>query len=122
MPLLQNLSIGFVGGDTALALEAEGEAATIEFVLDVMRDIFGSDVDKELLASHTTRWHADPWARGCYSASKPGHNSERRNVARTVGDRIFFAGEACVPKWATQVTAAYYSGLAAAENILVEIR
>ena len=31
-------------------------------------------------------------------------------LAKPINNRLFFAGEACVPKWATQAAAAYISG------------
>ena len=120
-----NLAIGFVGGDTALALEAEGAEATLDWGIEVLAETMDEDEDDLwdlVVAEHTTRWHADPWARGAYSASTPGHNKERRRIAETVGERIFFAGEACIPRWATQIAAAYYSGLEAAENIAATVR
>lgn len=113
-----NLAVGFVGGSDAWALEQEGEAAMHAFGVQVLKEMFGNDIEAELEpASVITRWGADPLAMGAYSASKPGRNKSRRKLAKPVGDRVFFAGEACIPKWATQVSGAYLSGLEAAEDI-----
>jgi predicted NAD/FAD-dependent oxidoreductase len=42
----------------------------------------------------------------------------RETLSLPIADRLFFAGEACVQSWATQVTGAYLSGVSAAEEIL----
>ena len=73
-----------------------------------------SPLDPELLRVLVVG--ADPLARGAYSASRPGQNKQRGNIRKPVGKRLFFAGEATIPKWATQVAGAYLSGQKAADE------
>ena len=65
---------------------------------------------------HFTNWSADPFARGAYAYAEVGKNMLRKKIATPVDERLFFAGEACVPKWATQAPAAYLSGRSAAKK------
>ncbi len=108
-----NLAIGFIGGDAAWQLERLGPKAMVDFGLSVLKDIGGSEVAKAVTKTHATRWGSDPFALGAYSASKPGHAKERANLAKPVGGRLFFAGEACSPKWATQLPGAWLTGIEA---------
>ena len=71
--------------------------------------------------SDRSTWGTDPFSLGAYSHVLPGRSGARRKMAEPVEDRIFFAGEACHPKWATQVTGAYLSALEAADAVVEEI-
>lgn len=106
-----NLAVGFVGGDVAWQLERQGKKAMIDFGMSVLTDIGGGEVKKAITKSHATAWGSDPYALGAYSASKPGHAKERASLAKPVGGRLFFAGEGCSPKWATQLPGAYLTGI-----------
>jgi len=114
-PFGHDLVITFSGGDMSKELTGNPDGA-VEAALDNLAGIFGSDVRAHFVKGHFTDWGADVWARGAYAASKVGHNKKRGQLARPVGDRLFFAGEATVPKWATQVAAAYLSGRSAAKK------
>ncbi len=66
-----------------------------------------------------TRWRADPWAQGAYSYLAPGASSTtRRTLARPVGDRLFFAGEATNVDHPATVHGALASGQRAASEVL----
>jgi monoamine oxidase len=88
------LMVGFVGGDFAWEMEAAGEAAAVDFVTDRLADIFGSDVRRRVRRSTMTNWAAERTIRGAYAAARPGQSGARDVLARPVGDRIWFAGEA----------------------------
>lgn len=65
-----------------------------------------------------TNWSRDPYALGSYSFFAKGSNrSHVRALAKPLNDRVYFAGEACHPKYNSTVHAAYESGLIAAESI-----
>ncbi len=115
-PFGQDLVVTFSGGDMSKELTGNPDGA-VEAALDNLAGIFGSDVRAHFVKGHFTDWGADVWARGAYAAAKVGHNKKRGQLARPVGDRLFFAGEATVPKWATQVAAAYISGQTAAAAV-----
>jgi monoamine oxidase len=51
----------------------------------------------------------------------PGRAEARLVVAQPHHDRVFFAGEATDPVWATRVGGAYASGLRAAREALAQL-
>ena len=117
-PFGTNLAVGFAGGAFAHELESAGTAAAMDFYQTGIREAIGSAADRAFVKGHVTKWGQDPWALGAYSAARPGHARMRYDLAEPVGDRIFFAGEACVPKWATQVAGAHLSGVRAGKDLL----
>lgn len=73
----------------------------------------------DLVDWRITRWRADPWARGSYSYLAPGASSStRRTLARPVGDRLFFAGEATDGDHPATVHGALASGRRAAAEVV----
>ncbi|MGB1147975.1 MAG: flavin monoamine oxidase family protein, partial [Alphaproteobacteria bacterium] len=91
-----------VGGQFALDLENAGEAESIDFVLGKLRSLIGSDVDKYFVKGSSTAWTTDPFVRGCYASARPGAYPMREVLREPIGDRLFFAGEACHEDlWAT---------------------
>jgi monoamine oxidase len=65
-----------------------------------------------------TFWQNDPFARGSYSHALPGHADERLVLAAPVGDRLFFAGEACSPEHFSTAHGAYMTGIEAARQVI----
>jgi monoamine oxidase len=55
------------------------------------------------------------------AAAKPGRAQARRLYAEPLANRLFFAGDACVPQWAGQAAGAYLSGQRAAADVLAVI-
>lgn len=93
-PFDTDLMVGFVGGDFAWEMEAAGRAAAVDFVTDRLVDIFGSDLRRAVKAGTMTNWSAERHVRGAYAAARPGKAQAREVLARPVGERIWFAGEA----------------------------
>jgi monoamine oxidase len=93
-PFDTDLMVGFVGGDFAWEMEAAGRAAAVDFVTDRLVDIFGSDLRRAVTAGTMTNWSAERHVRGAYAAARPGKAQAREVLARPVGERIWFAGEA----------------------------
>lgn len=117
-PANRDAAIVFIGGAQARALEEEGGRAAVTFALSALAEIFGDDLRGALAQSHATRWGRDPYALGSWSVARPGHADKRAVLAQPHHDRIFFAGEATDPVWATRVGGAYASGLRAAKEAL----
>jgi monoamine oxidase len=111
----QDIAGGYLGGDLAEELDRADERATVDFVIGEFVAVFGADVRRHFGRSICTRWFTDPWARGGYSASKPGHAGARGVLAAPVDNRIFFAGEACSIEDFGTAHGAYLTGIAAAE-------
>ena len=66
-----------------------------------------------------TNWSEDPFSFGSYSyVAKGTGRSVYRELARPVGGRIFFAGEATHQEYNSTVHAAYETGLSTAEEVL----
>jgi monoamine oxidase len=113
----ERLLVGHVGGRHAWWLENAGPAAMVDFAMEGLARALGSDVRKRLVNSTATAWGGDPFIRGSYSMALPGKADQRVKLAESLGDRLFFAGEATSPDTFATCHGAYQSGIAAAEAI-----
>ena len=93
-PFDMDMIVGFVGGDFAWEMEAAGPAAAVDFMTGRLAQMFGSDIKRHIGYGTMTNWAAEPWVRGAYAVAAPGRAAARATLARPVGDRIWFAGEA----------------------------
>jgi len=116
-PFHLNLLVGFVGGDFAWELSAAGEEEAVDFGKNAVRSMFGSDADKYFVKGSFTKWASDPWALGAYAAATPGNAGAREGLRRPLADRVFFAGEACAPRWTQTCGGAALSGIETAELV-----
>jgi monoamine oxidase len=117
-PSGRDAAIVHVGGDHARQLEEEGTGASVAFAMSAIAEIYGDTLRGLLAQSLVTRWGRDPFARGSWSIATPGNADKRLVLAQPHHDRVFFAGEATDPVWATRVGGAYASGLRAAREAL----
>lgn len=107
-----------VGGSFARELERDGDEAALDFAMERLRAMIGSDVDRYFVKAVATNWGTDPHFRGAYASAQPGAFALRDVLRERVGDRIFFAGEACDRwMWAT-VGGADQSGRDTARSVL----
>lgn len=107
-----------VGDSFARDLEREGDEASIDFAMERLRTTVGSDVDRYFVKAAATSWGMDPHFRGAYASAQPGAFPLRDVLRDRVGDRIFFAGEACDEWiWAT-VGGADQTGAETARSVL----
>ncbi len=89
---------------------------------DVLARHFGARAIHDLRVLAATDWVGDPWSRGAWAVAAPGHHRDRDQLARPVGERIWFAGEANMrAMWGT-VGGAWDSGEAAAEAAVARLR
>lgn len=93
-PLGKPVIEAYFGGRHAADLEAAGPEAMVAAALEELVGLFGGAVRARLTPVATTAWARDPFAKGSYSAARPGHADDRRVLAAPVDDRLFFAGEA----------------------------
>jgi monoamine oxidase len=114
-PAGQELMLAYFGGDYARELEAQGalEAAARE---ELVR-LFGAEPGRRIRRSTGTAWVADPWARGSYSAARPGFAHCRKVLAQPVAERVFFAGDACTVDTFGAIHGAWASGEEAARRV-----
>lgn len=120
-PFGRDLAVAHLGGRWARAAEAAGAAAMVGLALEALVDVFGSDVRRRLRASATTAWIGDPDVLGGYSCALPGKAHLRPRLAEPVGERLFFAGEACSIRHFGTVHGAWETGVAAARRVAVQL-
>lgn len=112
------LVVGQLCGETAEALEGEGEAAMTAFALEALKDMLGSGIAKRVRTATATHWGSDPHVLGAYSCATPGHAGARAVLRRPVGERLFIAGEAVSETAFSTAHGARETGLAAAAQAI----
>ncbi|MEM7121083.1 MAG: FAD-dependent oxidoreductase [Pseudomonadota bacterium] len=110
-----------VGGSFAQELERAGDAAAVDFAMGKLKEMLGSDIEKAFMKSHVTTWGQDPLFLGSYAAAEPGAYPMRAILREPVGDRIFFAGEACSPAVWAFVDGAYETGVDVGRQVAGEV-
>ena len=115
--------VGSTAGRFAASLERSGRAASVEFLVEHLKAVFGSRISNCLTDRViVTTWHGDPWTLGSYSAARPGQAHQRANLARPVDNRLFFAGEATSPDFFYTCHGAYLTGQRAIGEIAALLR
>ncbi len=110
-----------VAGAFGRDLSAEGEAAMIDFAVNWLAGLYGSEVKGAVGRKHATRWNAEPYALGAWSAAVPGSQFARRQLLEPIADNVWYAGEAAHETlWGT-VGGAWESGERAADAVLHQI-
>lgn len=109
----------FFGG--AYARELEETGALESAARDELAGLFGSDLRNQIRRTAQTAWLSDPWARGSYSAARPGFARCRTSLGEPVADRVFFAGEACPPTMYGAIHGAWVSGVDAARCVALAL-
>jgi monoamine oxidase len=113
------LLLVFFGGSYARELE---EAGALEVAAhDELIGVFGTDLGRRIRRTAATGWLGDAFARGSYSAARPGYAHCRVVLAEPVDGRVFFAGEACPPTAYGAIHGAWASGIAAAERVVLSL-
>jgi monoamine oxidase len=111
-----------VNGPAAKDLAAQGAAASADYALAVLAEVFGNAVKQYVMPRHVfADWDHDPYVRGCYAAALPGRSYARAELARPIEDRLFFAGEATHECYMGDAHGAHLSGEAAAEAVLAAL-
>src|SRR5262245_47520560 len=105
----------FFGG--AYARELEETGALESTACDELAGLFGNDLRDKIQRTTATAWLGDPWARGSYSAARPGFARCRTILGAPIADRVFFAGEACPPTMYGSIHGAWASGVEAARGV-----
>lgn len=115
-PAGQELVLAYFGGHYARELETQGalEVAAREELVK----LFGGKPGRRIQRTTATAWVGDPWARGAYSAARPGFAHCRTVLARPVAERVFFAGDACTVDTFGAIHGAWASGQDAAQRVV----
>ena len=115
-PAGQELLLAYFGGRQARELEAAGELEAA--AREELTHCFGASLARRIRRSTSTAWAADPWARGSYSAARPGFAHTRATLTEPVAERVFFAGDACTVETYGAINGAWDSAVAAARRIV----
>jgi len=102
------------GGRMSEWMEKSGERATVDYILEKLRDVAGNEAVPNPVRHIVSAWDADAWVKGSYSCATPGAANQRQVLALPVDDRIFFAGEASSSDFYASVHGACFSGRVAA--------
>lgn len=108
---------GNIGGQLGWDLSRAGQRATVDYALDQLIRLVGSDARKHFRSGLATDWAENPLTMGAYGAQRPGRNGARARLSEPVAERLYFAGEAMGGAHRTLVNGAYESGKAAALRI-----
>nr|WP_255570869.1 FAD-dependent oxidoreductase [Cohnella sp. CFH 77786] len=109
--------VGFSAAANARMMEKGSDERVVASAMDVLRTIYGEDIP-DPTGWKITRWGTDPFAYGSYSFMAPGASGKDiEELARPVGGRLFFAGEATSGEYAATVHGAYFSGIREAKRI-----
>lgn len=113
--------VGFVGGSFGWELAAEGAEAAIDFALSEFVRAVGSDVHRHFLGGHFSGWAQNPLTFGAYSAARPGRHASRATLGQSLGDRVFFAGEAVAGNHIALMSGAHLSGDRVATEVIATL-
>jgi len=113
LPLL----VMHTGGDKGREIERWTDARTREWVMTVLRDVFGEAAPEPAEITRTA-WGEDPFSRGAYSFMATGATPQDiETLAEPLGEHLFFAGEATNRYHWGCAHGAYTSGLREAARI-----
>ena len=115
--LKQPVLLGFNAATQGKAMESWTDSQIVASAMTTLRTIYGKDIP-EPIDYQITRWASDPFAYGSYSfqavGSRPGL---RKELARPLSNKLFFAGEATEQDYFSTAHGAYLSGLRAAKGM-----
>jgi monoamine oxidase len=110
--------LAFIGGSLAWELSRAGKQASEAHARAEFARVFGAEAAAALGPPIITDWGGDPHFLGSYSHAMPGGQAARRVLAEPLAEgSLFFAGEACHPRFAATVAGAWLSGEAAAQQL-----
>ncbi len=112
-----NIMVGFIGGAFGWQLSAAGSDAAVDFALGEVVKMVGGKARDHFIRGHLTGWAENPWTCGAYAAPIPGHYGARAELAKPLGDRLFFAGEAVAVPYVQLCSGAYTSGETVARDV-----
>jgi hypothetical protein len=114
----QPVLLGFHAAQRARQIEAWTDQQTVADAMSTLRRLFGQGIP-DPMDHQITRWAGDPFALGSYSFNALGSRPQmRRDLARPLAGRLFFAGEATEKDRFGTAHGALLSGERAAQEVL----
>ena len=119
LPLRSNVLVAWAGGRYAARMAESSLEQIAASALHCLGTLFGGGhARRHFSGSQVHDWQADPFARGAYSYVVAGAARARRQLAQTLVDTLYFAGEAAdVEGESGTVAGALQSGERAAREI-----
>jgi monoamine oxidase len=97
LPVHAPLLVGWAGGPRAEQLLSESQDAQRDHSLEALSHIFGVPrqfLEDQLVDFYSHDWRADPFSRGAYSYIPVGGTNGPAELAASIENTIYFAGEA----------------------------
>ncbi len=113
-----SLAMVDVGGSFGRELSSAGEQAMVDFTIEWLGGLYGSDLKKAVKRTLATRWSENRYVRGALATASPGKQGARKILTEPLQGKIYFAGEAVNETNWGSVGGAWESGGRAAEAIL----
>jgi len=114
---LQNVVV-FSGGRFGEWLEERGPKVMQDYAISKIESVLGSQCSKNIESVITTAWASEPFTKGAYSYATPNNSLAREELAKNIEKKLFFAGEATIPKHFGTAHGAYFSGINASKEII----
>jgi monoamine oxidase len=121
-PLGRPVIEGFFGGNGAVLFKKNGLQDIYSFALDELAALLGESIRRRTAFLAASQWSSTDWIYGSYSHALPGHADARGILAKSVDDRIFFAGEATHQFAFSTAHGAWESGVRAAGEVMAALR
>ncbi len=110
--------MAFNAADYGVEIESYTDSEIIAQAMAVLRKLYGNEIPAPS-SSLITRWHSDPFSYGSYSyLTTASTDKTRGQLATSIDDKLFFAGEATHSQYAASVHGAYLSGQREAKKII----
>ena len=120
-PKNQSMLIAHVAGQRARDLMNDGTKIMVDFALERLKVMFGSNIQKIITGTAATSWQTNPFIKGGYSYARPGAGNNRRDMIALDTGLIAFAGEAFSLPWFGTAHGAYQSGKDVAYNLATRL-
>ena len=117
-PFDRPMAVLYLGGGPCRDLALAGETAMIDYASAMLGRLFGAEILEDITRAKATSWTTNPCIGGAYSVLVPGGGEARAALARSLDDKLFFAGEATSPDAFQTAHGAWQSGLDAMKQIL----
>ncbi|MFT6310885.1 MAG: monoamine oxidase [Porticoccus sp.] len=113
----QPVLLSFNAAEYGAAIESKSDQEIVDEAMNLLRTLYGDDIPNPE-AIKISRWQSDPFSYGSYSFMKVGSSAKhRKNLAKPIINRVFFAGEATSIDFPATTQGAYYSGIGEAKRI-----
>jgi monoamine oxidase len=121
-PMDAPLLTGWVGGKKPMDFSGMDDPSFEKLAIESLARIFASDparIKEDLIAAHYHNWQTDPLSFGAYTYLRVGGARAPAELAKTIQNTLYFAGEATNydGHWGT-VHGAISSGIRAAKEIM----